>query len=78
MTRIAIEYCVPCGFREDALDVQKALLDAFGRDLEYVSLVPDHGGVFVVRADGEVLWDREIHGDGVETDLVVEEVRERV
>jgi selenoprotein W-related protein len=46
MTEVNIEYCVPCGLREYAVETQETLLDEFGRDLDGVRLQPGHGGVF--------------------------------
>ncbi|MFB6220364.1 MAG: SelT/SelW/SelH family protein [Halolamina sp.] len=57
MTEIQIEYCVPCGLREQAIETAEAVLDEFGRDVEGVELVTGHGGVFEVSADGELVFD---------------------
>ncbi|MFB6222680.1 MAG: Rdx family protein [Haloarcula sp.] len=34
---IDIEYCVPCGLRDEAIAVQTELLSTYGRDLDSVS-----------------------------------------
>jgi|GEM_PF-6669162 len=34
MADVTIEYCVPCGFRERALDLQKAILTGLERELD--------------------------------------------
>jgi selenoprotein W-related protein len=38
------------------------LLGSFEGDLAEVALVPGRGGVFVIRLDGEIIWDRSLHG----------------
>jgi selenoprotein W-related protein len=38
------------------------LLGSFESDLAEVALIPGRGGVFLVRVDGEVIWDRRVHG----------------
>jgi selenoprotein W-related protein len=38
------------------------LLGSFEADLREIALVPGHGGVFVVRVDGDVVWDRRVEG----------------
>lgn len=58
MTRVEIEYCVPCGLRTDAVDVQEALLEQFGQELEEVALVTGDSGIFEVRVGDEVVFDK--------------------
>lgn len=57
MTTVEIEYCVPCGLLERAMETQRELLAEFGRELEAVTLRTGTGGVFVVRVDGEPVLD---------------------
>ncbi|QLG61591.1 SelT/SelW/SelH family protein [Halorarum salinum] len=59
MTEVEIEYCVPCGMLDRAQDVQGAILDEYGEEVDRVALVTGDGGVFEVRADGEVVYDKE-------------------
>lgn len=58
MTTVDIEYCVPCGHRERALEVADHLLESFGQELEAVSLVTGDGGVFTVTVDGDLVFDK--------------------
>jgi selenoprotein W-related protein len=44
MTNVEIEYCVPCGHLDAAIETQRALLAEFGRRLEGVRLKTGHGG----------------------------------
>jgi len=74
MTTVEIEYCVPCGFRERALDVQDAILNGVEQELEELTLVMGDHGVFTVRADGEVVYDKE--EDEFDVDEIVRELRE--
>ena len=74
MTTVEIEYCVPCGFRERALDVQQAVLNGLETELERVSLVMGDHGVFQVRADGDIVYDKE--EDELDVDDIVREIRE--
>jgi selenoprotein W-related protein len=78
MTTVEIEYCVPCGFLETAMETQGRLLEAFGRDLDAVVLQPGHGGVFEVRVGDETVWDKEVHGGDVDYDLVTDAVGDRI
>jgi selenoprotein W-related protein len=60
--RLEIEYCTQCRWLLRAAWVAQELLSSFEGDLGEVALVPGTGGVFVVRVDGEVVWDRAQQG----------------
>ena len=77
MTTVEIEYCVPCGFRERALDVQQAVLDGVEPELDELRLVMGEHGVFEVRADGETIYDKDEDGDG-DIDDIVREIHDRL
>jgi len=59
---VEIEYCTQCRWLPRAAWLAQELLTSFESDLASVALVPGQGGVFVVRADGDVLWDRKAQG----------------
>ena len=73
MTTVEIEYCVPCGFRERALDVQQAILTGLETELDELSLVMGDHGIFQVRADGDVIYDKS--EDDLDVDGIVREIR---
>jgi len=75
VTRVEIEYCVPCGHLDRAVDLQRDLLALFGQQLETVALRPGDGGVFVVRVDGEQVFDKST--DEYDEEAITEAVRER-
>lgn len=60
--RVEIEYCTRCRWLPRAAWLAQELLTTFESDLGAVALVPGSGGVFVVRVDGEVVWNRADHG----------------
>ena len=74
MSHVEIEYCVPCGFRDRALDVQQAILNGLETELDSVSLVMGDHGVFKVRLDEEVIYDKD--EDEFDVDNIVRELRE--
>jgi selenoprotein W-related protein len=76
MTRVKIEYCVPCGFLERAEAVQHALLTSLGEDLDSVALVTGEKGVFRVHVDDETIYDKDEDGE-YDTDALVAAVRDR-
>jgi selenoprotein W-related protein len=75
MSTVEIEYCVPCGFRERALDVQQAILTGLETELDELSLVMGDHGVFQVRVDGSVVYDKA--EDELDVDGIVREIREQ-
>ncbi|WP_418285787.1 SelT/SelW/SelH family protein [Halorubrum sp. DTA46] len=73
MTRVEVEYCVPCGMLNRAQDVSGALLRQFGEELDEVALVTGDAGVFVVRANDEVVFDKT--EDEYDVDAIVRAVK---
>ena len=60
--RLEIEYCTQCRWLLRAAWMGQELLTTFEGELGEVALVPGAGGVFVIRVDGDVLWDRSEQG----------------
>lgn len=57
-TTIVIQYCVPCGHLPRALDIQKGLLEHFGRKIEGVKLKTGGDGIFTIHLAGEKLYEK--------------------
>jgi len=76
MTNVAIEYCVPCGMLPRAQELQEAILEEFGEDVERVALVTGDAGVFKVTVDGDLVYDKE--EEAFDQGEIVDRVRERV
>lgn len=76
MSSVEIEYCVPCGLLDRAVDVQRAVLEQYGQQIDGVELVTGGGGVFEVRAAGETVFDEE--NDVYDVDAIVDAVGDRV
>lgn len=72
MPTVEIEYCVPCGHRENALETADAVLAAHADAVDAVNLVPGGGGIFEVRVDGETILDTD--EEGYDRDAIVERV----
>jgi selenoprotein W-related protein len=62
MPQVEIEYCVPCGHRDNAIETADAILQAHSDLVEGVRLVPGDGGIFEVRMDGELILDTDEEG----------------
>jgi selenoprotein W-related protein len=76
MTRVEIEYCVPCGHLDRAMDTQRRLLERLGGNVDHVALRPGDGGVFVVRVDGERVFDKA--DEAYDLDAIADRVTARV
>ena len=76
MSTVEIEYCVPCGFRDRALDLQRAILTGLERDIDELRLVMGDHGIFQVRVDGATVYDKET--DEFDVDGIVRDVRQRL
>jgi selenoprotein W-related protein len=76
MTSVEIEYCVPCGHRENALETAGAILAAHADAVDSVGLVPGGGGIFEVRLDDETILDTD--EEGYDRDAIVDRISEHV
>ncbi|MFC6754819.1 SelT/SelW/SelH family protein [Halorubrum tibetense] len=76
MTRVEVEYCVPCGMLNRAQDISGAVLEQFGEGVDEVALVTGDDGVFVVRVDDEVVFDKT--EDDYDVDAIVRAVKPHV
>lgn len=76
--RVEIEYCSQCRFILRASWFAQELLSTFGDDLGEVALVPGTGGIFEVRLDGEVLWNKKAGGRYPEPKEIKQLIRDRI
>lgn len=73
-TNVEIEYCVPCGHLNRAIETQRSILEHFGRQIDGVRLKTGHGGVFTIRVDDEEIYD---NSQGFELEEIVREIEAR-
>ena len=76
--RLEIEYCTQCRWLLRAGWTAQELLTTFEHELGEVALVPGIGGVFVVRLDGEEIWNRREDGRFPELRELKQLVRDRI
>ena len=62
LPRVEIEYCRQCRWLLRAAWMAQELLTTFEEELGGVTLLPGTGGVFVVRANGTIVWSRKDEG----------------
>ena len=77
--RLEIEYCTGCRWLLRAAWIAQELLTTFETELAEVALVPgETGGVFCVRLDGDVLFDRGEAGRFPELRELKQVLRDRI
>ena len=76
--RIVITYCTQCQWLLRAAWMAQELLQTFGPDLGEVALVPGTGGVFTIRLDDEIIWDRAAQEGFPEAKMLKQLVRDKI
>ena len=76
--RIVITYCTQCQWLLRAAWMAQELLQTFGPDLGAVALVPGTGGVFTIRLDDEIIWDRAAQEGFPEAKMLKQLVRDKI
>ncbi|RIK81099.1 MAG: selenoprotein W-like protein [Planctomycetota bacterium] len=76
--RVEIVYCRQCGWMLRAAWMAQELLTTFAAELGEVALVPGTGGVFQIRVEGELVWDRAVQGGFPDVRELKRLVRDRV
>ena len=56
--RIEIEYCTQCRWMLRAAWTAQELLTTFEAEIGEVALIPGAGGIFEIRAGGDLIWSR--------------------
>jgi len=72
---VEIEYCVPCGHLNRAIDTQRVILEHLGRQVDGVRLKTGHRGVFTIRVDDEQIYDRT---KGFDIDHIITNIESRI
>ena len=60
--RVEIEYCTQCRWLLRAAWMAQELLTTFQDNIGELALIPGTGGIFDVRAQGELIWSRQAAG----------------
>jgi selenoprotein W-related protein len=76
--RIAITYCTQCNWLLRAGWMAQELLSTFSLDLGEVVLVPGTGGIFEIRIDDVLVWERKRDGGFPDVKVLKQLVRDRI
>ncbi len=77
-SRVEIHYCTQCRWLMRAAWMAQELLTTFEAEIGQLVLVPRTGGIFEVRADGDVLWSRKERGGFPELKELKQLIRDRI
>ena len=77
-SRIEIEYCTQCRWMLRAAWVAQELLTTFQEEIGEVALIPSNGGIFEVRANGNMIWSLKNEGRFPEPKELKQRVRDEV
>lgn len=77
-SRVEIEYCTQCGWMLRAAWVAQELLTTFKNEIGEVAIIPSGGGIFEVRADGDLLWALKSEGRFPEPKEIKQRVRDKL
>jgi selenoprotein W-related protein len=75
---ITITYCTQCNWLLRAGWMAQELLSTFGVELGSVALLPGTGGIFEIRLDGTLLWERKRDGGFPDAKALKRLVRDRI
>ena len=75
---VEITYCTGCRFLLRAAWLAQELLTSFEAELAGVTLRPGSGGIFEVRAGGNLIWSRKAEGRFPEAKELKQRLRDRI
>jgi selenoprotein W-related protein len=76
--RIAIVYCTQCNWLLRAAWMAQELLSTFEQDIREVVLIPSSGGIFEIRVNDMLLWERKRDGGFPDARELKQRVRDMV
>ena len=76
--RVEIEYCTQCRRLLRAAWMAQELLTTFQDEVGELALIPGTGGVFDIRANGQLLWSRKTAGHFPDIKELKQLIRDRI
>ena len=77
-SRVEIEYCTQCRWMLRAAWMAEELLTTFQDEIAEIALIPTGGGIFEIRADGELVWGLKTEGRFPEPKELKQRVRDKI
>lgn len=75
---VTITYCALCNWLLRAAWMAQELLSTFSEELGGVTLRPGTGGIFEIRVEGDLIWERKRDGGFPDAKTLKRLVRDRI
>ena len=75
---LSITYCTQCNWLLRSAWMAQEVLSTFAVEIGGVSLIPGTGGVFEIRLDDELIWERKRDGGFPDVKVLKQMVRDRI
>ena len=75
---LAIHYCTQCNWLLRSAWMAQEVLSTFSLEMQAVTLIPGTGGIFEIRLDGELIWERKRDGGFPDVKQLKQMVRDRI
>ena len=75
---LSIAYCTQCNWLLRSAWMAQEVLSTFSLEMGEVILVPGTGGIFEIRLDGELIWERKRDGGFPDVKVLKQMVRDRI
>ena len=75
---LRITYCTQCNWLLRAGWMAQEVLSTFSLEIGEVTLIPGTGGIFEIRLDGELIWERKRDGGFPDVKQLKQMVRDRI
>lgn len=75
---LAITYCTQCNWLLRSAWMAQEVLSTFSLEMGSVTLVPGTGGIFEIRLDGDLIWERKRDGGFPDVKQLKQMVRDRI
>jgi selenoprotein W-related protein len=75
---LAITYCTQCNWLLRAAWMAQEVLSTFSLEMGEVRLIPGTGGIFQIRIDDLLIWDRKRDGGFPDITVLKQMVRDRI
>ena len=77
-SRVEIQYCTQCGWMLRAGWVAQELLTTFKDEIGEVAIIPSGGGIFEIRANGDLIWALKSEGRFPEPKEIKQRIRDKI
>lgn len=75
---VSIAYCTQCNWLLRSAWMAQELLSTFSSELASVTLVPGTGGIFEIRFDDDLVWERKRDGGFPDSRVLKQMLRDRI